>query len=198
MVPSAAETSKRSSDEHVQLDKSKDISKIEKNNEVKSDIRGQDNRIEGKNHRENGNESHREIESQESTQIKSPAEEINNENAVSDHIEFSTQISETSPLESPSSNPESRESNPIRTTSENRSQTVSTTDKQTLSKTNTTAIELKQAEDKTDQPPLEKSPSLETDPTLKVSSPINKSSGTAGRAPNDPREVRRRLEEESR
>jgi len=194
----AVETSKRSNDEDVQLDKPKDISKIEKNNEIKNDIRSQDNRIDGKNHGENGNEAQREIESQENTQIRSPAEETSTENTVSDHIEFSTQMSETNPVETPSSNSGSREPSVIPTVSEKRPQTVSTAGKQTRHKTNATAIESKQAEEKTDQPRLEKSPSLKTDPTRKVSSPTNEGAGTVGRAPNDPREVRRRLEEESR
>ena len=53
-------------------------------------------------------------------------------------------------------------------------------------------------EEKMDQTPLEESPSLEKDPTRKVSSPTNKGTGTARRAPNDPREVRRQLKEESK
>ena len=113
---------------------------------------------------------------------------------MSDHIEFSTQISETNPIESSSSNSQSQEPSVIPPISENKSQKVSTTSKQTHHKTDTTAIESKQAEEKTDQPPLEESPSLETDPTRKVSS----RAGTSGRAPNDPREVRRRLKEESK
>ena len=59
-------------------------------------------------------------------------------------------------------------------------------------------IESKQAEEKTDQPPLDKSPSLETEPTREVSSQTNQGAGTIRRAPNDPREVRRRLKEESK
>ena len=112
---------------------------------------------------------------------------------MSDHIEFSTQISETNPVESPSSNSENGEPSGILTVSENRSQKVSTTGKQTNHKTDTPAIEPQQAEEKMDQPPLDESPSLEKDPTRKVSS----HSETSRRAPNDPREVRRRLKEES-
>mgnify|MGYP001347667826 CR=1 FL=1 len=116
---------------------------------------------------------------------------------MSDHIEFSTQISETNPVEPPSSNSESQEPSAIPTVSENRSQKGSTPGKQTHHKTDTTAIESKQAEEKTDQPPLVKSPSLETDPTREVSSQTNQGTGTIRRAPNDPREVRRRLKEQS-
>ena len=205
-VPQTAEASKRSNDENVHLDTPKDISETKKNNEIKSDIRRQDNRIDEKNHRENendiinkdntgnGNKAQPKIESQETTPVRSLAEETNTENTVSDHIEFSTQISETNPVESPSSNSESREPSVIPTLSENRSQKVSTTGTQTDRKTDTPAIEPQQAEEKMDQRPLEESPSLEKDPTRKVSS----RSGTSGRAPNDPREVRRRLKEESK
>ena len=143
-----------------------------KNNEIKSDIRRQDNRIDEKNHRENendiinkdntrnGNKAQPEIESQETTPVRSLAEETNTENTVSDHIEFSTQISETNPVESPSSNSESRGRVLSPTVSENRSQKVSTTGTQTDRKTDTPAIEPQQAEEKTDQPPLEESPSF--------------------------------------
>ena len=205
-VPQTAEASKRSNDQDVHLDTSKDISETKKNNEIKSDIRSQDNRIDEKNHRANENdiinkdnlgnenEAQLEIESQENTRVRSLAEETNTENTVSDHIEFSTQISETNAVESPLSNSESREPSGILTVSENRSQKVSTTGKQTNHKTDTPAIEPQQAEEKMDQPPLEESPSLEKDPTRKVSS----HSGTSRRAPNDPREVRRRLKEESK
>ena len=205
-VPQTAEASKRSNDENVHLDTPKDISETKKNNEIKSDIRRQDNRIDEKNHRENendiinkdntgnGNKAQPEIESQETTPVRSLAEETNTENTVSDHIEFSTQISETNPVESPSSNSESREPSVIPTVFENRSQKVSTTGTQTDRKTDTPAIEPQQAAEKMDQPPLVESPSLEKDPTRKVSS----RSGTSGRAPNDPREVRRRLKEESK
>ena len=205
-VPQTAEASKRSNDENVHLDTPKDISETKKNNEIKSDIRRQDNRIDEKNHRENendiinkdntgnGNKAQPEIESQETTPVRSLAEETNTENTVSDHIEFSTQISETNPVESPSSNSESREPSVIPIVSESRSKKVSTTDTQTDRKTDTPAIEPQQAEEKMDQPPLEESPSSEKDPTRKVSS----RSGTSGRAPNDPREVRRRLKEESK
>ena len=110
------------------------------------------------------------------------------------HIEFSTQISETNPVESPSSNSESQEPSVIPTVSDNRSQKVSTTGKQTDHKTDTPAIEPQQAEEKMDQTPLEEAPSLDKDPTRKVSS----RSGRSRRAPNDPREVRRRLKEESK
>jgi len=205
-VPQTAEASKRSNDENVHLDTPKDISETKKNNEIKSDIRRQDNRIDEKNHRENendiinkdntgnGNKAQPEIESQETTPVRSLAEETNTENTVSDHIEFSTQNSETNPVESRSSNSESREPSVIPTVFENRSQKVSTTGTQTDRKTDTPAIEPQQAAEKMDQPPLEESPSLEKDPTRKVSS----RSGTSGRAPNDPREVRRRLKEESK
>ena len=205
-VPQTAEASKRSNDENVHLDTLKDISETKKNSEIKSDIRRQDNRIDEKNHRENendiinkdntrnGNKAQPEIESQETTPVRSLAEETNTENTVSDHIEFSTQISETNPVESPSSNSESREPSDISTLSENRSQKVSTTGTQTDRKTVTPAIEPQQAEEKMDIRPLEESPSLEKDPTRKVSSRFGKS----GRAPNDPREVRRRLKEESK
>ena len=142
----------------------------------------------------NEKEAQPEIESQETTRVRSLAEETNTENTVSDHIEFSTQISEPKPVESPSSNSESGEPSGIPTVSENRSQKVSTTGKQTDHKTDTPAIESQQAEKKMDQPPLEESPSLEKDPTRKVSS----RPGTSRRAPNDPREVRRRLKEESK
>ena len=126
------------------------------------------------------------------------AEETNTENTVSDHIEFSTQISETNPVESPSSNSESGEPSGIPTVSENRSQKVSTTGKQTHHKADSAAIESKQVGEKTDQPPFEESPSLETDPTREVSSQTNQDAVTIRRAPNDPREVRRRLKEESK
>jgi len=209
-VPKTVETNERSNDEGVHLDKPKDISKIEKSNEIKSDIKSQDNRIDRKNHREsedgniskdsmrNGNESQRKKESQETTQVRSLAEETNTENSVSGPIEFSTQISEINPIESSSSNPQSQEPSVIPPISENKSQKVSTTREQTHHKTDTTAIESKQAEEKTDQPPLIKSPSLETDPTREVSSQTNQGAGTIRRAPNDPREVRRRLKEESK
>ena len=205
-VPQTAEASKRSNDENVHLDTPKDISETKKNNEIKSDIRRQDNRIDEKNHRENendiinkdntgnGNKAQPEIESKETTPVRSLAEETNTENTVSDHIEFSTQNSETNPVESRSSNSESREPSVIPTVFENRSQKVSTTGTQTDRKTDTPAIEPQQAAEKMDQPPLEESPYSEKDPTRKVSS----RSGTSGRAPNDPREVRRRLKEESK
>ena len=209
-VPKTVETNKRPNGEDVHLDKIEDVSKIEKNNETKSDIKSQQSRTDRKNHRENesdninkdktgnGTEAPREIESQETTQVRSLAEETNTENTANGHIEFSTQISETNPAESPSSNSETGEPSVVPTVSENRSQTVSTTGKQTHHKADSAAIESKQVGEKTDQPPFEESASLETDPTRKVSSSTNKDAGTTGRAPNDPREVRRRLKEESK
>ena len=209
-VPKTVETNKRPNDEDVHLDKLKDVSKIEKNSEMKSDIKSQESRTDRKNQRENesnninkdktenGTEAPRKIESQGTTQVRSLAEETNTENTANGHIEFSTQISETNPIESPSSNSESGEQSVVPTVSENRSQAVSTTGKQTHHKADSAAIESKQVGEKTDQPSFEESPSLETDPTRKVSSSTNKDAGTTGRAPNDPREVRRRLKEESK
>ena len=143
------------------------------------------------------NETLQKKESQETTQIRSLAKETNAESTMSDHLEFSTQISETYPIQSSSSNSQSLEPSIVPPISENKSKKVSTTSEQTRHTSDTTTIDSKQAEEKTDQSPSEESPSLESDPTRKVSSPKNKGSGTAGRAPNDPREVRRRLEEES-
>ena len=74
----------------------------------------------------NGNEAQRKKESQETTPVRSLAEETNTENTVSDHIEFSTQISETNPVESSSSNSQSQEPSVIPPISENRSKKVST------------------------------------------------------------------------
>ena len=206
-VPKTLETSEKSNDEGVHLDKPEDIGKNKKNNEIKSGIKDQDNRIDGKNHRESENdniskgnmrnETLQKKESQETTQIRSLAKETNAESTMSDHLEFSTQISETYPIQSSSSNSQSLEPSIVPPISENKSKKVSTTSEQTRHTSDTTTIDSKQAEEKTDQSPSEESPSLESDPTRKVSSPKNKGSGTAGRAPNDPREVRRRLEEES-
>ena len=201
---------KKSSDNDVHLDDSKDINVAEKNNQIKSDTRFQDRNMGGKNLNGNKNDNsntdsmkivnevQRGKESRDQADMKSSSENDIPENSSNEPLEFSTKISETESLDSASSSFESQQPRTISINPEENNQNVTTTNQQNHPKPDAAAREKKQAEKNVEQPPVKESSPIGTDASEKISSSENISLGAGKRAPNDPREVRRRLKEESK
>ena len=201
--------SKNPFDNDAHLDSFKDINTAEKNNEIKSDTRTQDNHIAGKNLNNNKNDNidkdslkienqaQREKESQDNANMKSSAKNNSTQNSLSKPKDLSTQNSETGSLDSRSSSVESQKPRATSISPKESYQNVTNTHQQIHSKPDAEALETKQAEEKIGKPSAVESSSTSTDFSEKVSSSKDNSSGAAKRAPNDPREVRRRLKEES-